>query len=100
MKSITYKDYKLVPCDASPDRFDLVVIKIRKKKDTEELYESEDLIGYGYTLEGILQKIIFIETDKSIKEEKITLKEYLEQFERMKNEVISEIKNLLNIKIS
>lgn len=100
MKSIIYKNYQLIPCDNAIGKFDLIGVKIRKKRDSEETYEAEDLIGYGFTLEQGVQNIIFLEVENSRTEEKITLKEYFEQFKKVKNEVISEIKNLLNVKIN
>ncbi len=61
---IEIKDYLLTPSENAKGRFDLSKKVIRTKKDTKETYESDDVIGYGMTLESCVGEIIAHELDK------------------------------------
>ena len=96
MNSIVYKKFKLIPCDNAVGKFDLFGPRIRTKKETSETYEIEDLIGYGFTIPEAIKQISFIETRNKITEDKVELKEYLEKFLQIKNEILKEFEKLIS----
>lgn len=96
--TITYLDYKIEPCDNAVGKFDLSRKGVSKKRDSEEIYEIEVNMGYAYTLESAIQKIIYLEIEK--KNETLTLKEYLNEFRKMKDEILNELKEVLTVKIN
>ena len=79
--TIEYKDYKAV-CNDS--RFDLYQVKTMvAEKDTKKFkkgdtYEKEITIGYGYSFESLLRRIVEAELER--KHKVITIREYIEEF--------------------
>ena len=93
---ITHLNYKLETSDNNPGKFDLIRIGTSKKKDSDETYEIDIVVGYGYTLESAIQKMIYLELEK--KNEVLTLKEYLKEFSEMKNKFVNDLNEVLNVK--
>lgn len=98
MNSIVYKKFRLSPCENAIGKFDLYGPRTRIKKETNESYEVEDLIGYGFTIPEAIKQISFIETSNNITEDKVELKNYLEKFLTIKNEILKEFEELLKVK--
>ena len=71
-------------------RFDLIEIVTRKKKDSEETYPAESVIGYDMTLENAINRII-LEKMKS-NEETVTFREFLDEYKKEKEEIEKLIK--------
>ena len=93
---ITYLDYKLEQSEHAPSRFDLIRKTIRTKRESEETYETDDIVGHGYLLENAIENIIYLEIKK--KNEILTLKEFLNEFRKEKELVLNELKEVLTIK--
>lgn len=89
---IKYKNYTLEPCSTCPDRFDLyeeVTATVKGKKERKDglkegdTYTRRDEIGYSYTLEGGLNKIIFCEANK--KQTVVDLKQFVDFYKAERN---------------
>lgn len=102
---IQYRDYRLIPCDNTIDRFDMfrVVERTKQAKEGEEesKYEGEQNIGYGMSLSYCFSKMINQETQDSFgKDQVITMKEYLDQFKKEKEALVAYIESVTTIKIN
>ena len=90
---IKYKNYTAKESDG---RFDLsFTTKIKAKEDTihrkkGDEYEIETVVGFGYTFETLIRRII--ENELSQNNEVMSLKEYINEFKELKNEIT----NILN----
>ena len=78
---LKYKNYKILPENG---RFNLFEIKATTIKKNTTKYKKGDkvkiinFIGYGFTFENLLKRIITNELEK--KKEIITLKQYIDTF--------------------
>lgn len=103
---IAYKQYRIEPADHAVGRYDLVE-EIEKQKlgegtkdnPTGEKYIFEEQISYGVTLERAIQSIITMETERNFKDKNATLKEFLEEYVKQKDELKRSIEQVLTIKI-
>ena len=86
---IEYKNY--VMKQTSNNRFDLQEKITRTKKGTEENYEALNDLAYDVRLEYAIELIVFEELRK--REETVTLKEYLREFKKEKEELL----NVINV---
>lgn len=75
---------------SSPNRFDLVEKVVRQKKDSEDTYEAENILGYDMKIESCINTII---SEKlKTKEETVTLKQFLEEYKKEKEQLLKTIK--------
>ena len=79
---ISYKNYIL---KQSGDRFDLYKTVIRTKKNSEETYQSEKDIGYGFTLENGVRRLIMEELANN--NDVVTLKQFIEDYNKEREEI-------------
>lgn len=93
---ITYKQYRIMPCENAPGVFDLNIITPRKKKETGEDYESYNNVGYGMQLESCIKRIIHLELNKD--NSVLSLSKYIKAYKEVSDEVVAEIKSQTNIK--
>lgn len=91
---ISYKDYRIVPCENAPGRFDLNEIVVRNKKDGGS-YESFNNHGYGMSFEKCLSDIVSIELRR--KQGVVSIGEYIKEFKEVSGIIISEIQNQTKI---
>jgi len=75
---------------SNSDRFDLVEKVVRSKKDSEETYEAENVLGYDMQIENCIKKII-AERLKDNKET-VSLKQFLEEYKKEKEQLLKTIK--------
>jgi hypothetical protein len=75
---------------SSPNRFDLIEKVIRQKKDSKDTYEAENVLGYDMSLETCVGNII----SEKLKENKetVTLKQFLEEYKKEKEQLLKTIK--------
>lgn len=104
---IKYKQYSITPAQNAVGRYDLSVTILRNKKvdktdvDSEpERYEAQSDMGYGMSLEGCLNQIVTNETNLGFGDAEATLKQYIDQYTKEKNELMVYIKNLTQLKIN
>jgi polyhydroxyalkanoate synthesis regulator phasin len=91
MSKLYYGNYILK--DNGFGSFDLFKKVSRKKNDSEETYESEQHIGYGYTLERAIKRTIHeLVEEEANKKEISTLKEYLEIY----RQEVEKLKQIIN----
>ena len=85
---IVEKDFIMKPSNDDSDFFDLTFMKRVKKRDTGN-YEIEpgDTL-YGLKLSHCLRKIAKKRTAKKYAEDRITLFEYLKEFQKQYEEVV------------
>ncbi|MFA5582750.1 MAG: hypothetical protein WDA09_00935 [Bacteriovoracaceae bacterium] len=93
---ISYKEYRMVPSENAPGKFDLNEIVERKTKGTGQLYQSFNNHGYGMSLERCMIYIITLELNK--KKSVVSIGEYIKEFKEERDVIISEIKNQTKIK--
>lgn len=75
---------------SSSNRFDLVEKVVRQKKDSEDTYEAENTLGYDMKIESCINTII---SEKlKTKEETVTLKQFLEEYKKEKEQLLKTIK--------
>jgi len=82
--NIEYKNY--VIAQSQSDRFHLQKKVLRKKKDDETEYEVLDDMAYDVKLDSAINFIIHEELSE--KKETVTLKEFLNEFKREKEELM------------
>ena len=71
------------------DRFDLVEIVERKKKNSEDTYSAESVVGYDMRIESCISRIIS-ERLKN-KKETVSLKQFLEEYKKEKEELTKQL---------
>lgn len=105
--NIIYKNFKIIPCENAPGRFDLLrIVKRRKlgggtKKDPQgEEYDATVDISLGTTLVGCIQDILHIQTVSELGEKDVSLPEFLQEWQREKSLLQAEFDKLFNIKIN
>lgn len=86
---IEYKEYRMVPSMNSAG-FDLIRKVERTKKDTTDVYEGEDVLGYDMRLESIVSTIIAIEMKKNVKT--VSLQVFLTEYNSQKSELMNYVK--------
>lgn len=72
------------------NRFDLIEKVVRNKKDSEETYEGENVLGYDMQIESCINLII-AEKFKDNKET-VSLKQFLEEYKKEKEQLLKTIK--------
>ena len=72
------------------NRFDLIEKVIRQKKDSEDTYEAENILGYDMQLESCINTIISEKLKD--KKETVTLKQFLEEYKKEKEQLLKTIK--------
>jgi hypothetical protein len=72
---------------ARADRFDLVQLVKKEKKDTGETYTSETVIGYDMRLETCISNIIFERLKRNTKTVKLT--EFLAAYKKEKEKILN-----------
>jgi len=88
MANLKYKNYILKPEGTT---FNLYEVRVPQKTKKTKKDFIEVLIGYNYSFEGVVKKMILLEI---VKDEKITtLQDYLREFKRLNRE-LKEIINL------
>lgn len=104
---IAYRRYILKPSDNATDRFDLSKSIVRTKKQNPftpeikpETYEDVDDIGYGMSLENCFQQIVSNETSKNLGEETVSIKQYIDQYRKEKEELVAHLLKVSQIKIN
>jgi len=89
---IKIHDYILTPSVNATRVWDLSQKITRNKVDkktrveTGETYEDEQMIGYGMRLEACIMQIIADNLNK--KEETVSLKQYLNEYKKEKDEIL------------
>ena len=83
---IKIREYNITPCMNAPKRYDLSKTVTKTKKSTGEKYEGTNDIGYGMPLESCIENIIFLEVNKG--NEITDLKQYIETYKKVKDEII------------
>jgi len=86
---IEYKSYLIKQTQSN--KFDLQEKITRTKKDTGESYEALSDLAYDVRLERAIELIVFEELRK--REETVTLKDYLKEFKKEKEELL----NVINV---
>ena len=91
---VKFKEYSLIPSVNAVERFDLYrTIKVTATKKlvsgvkAGQIYEKEEELGYGYSLESGIGKIIAYELIK--KNDVVDLKKYLSEYRAVKSEILS-----------
>lgn len=104
--NIIYKNYKIVPCENAPRRFDLLRVITRRKlgngtkKDPQgEEYQSTVDISLGSTLASCIEDIISLDTTSALEDRDVSILEYLEEVKKQRGLVQAEFNKLFNIKI-
>lgn len=84
---IKVDNFILKPSEGSPSRWDLYEKKIRKKKESDEEIEFEQIIGYSLQFDTCVKYIIHInlKKNKSVVELKDFIKMYNEEASRITN---------------
>lgn len=80
--NIKYKNYML---KQSGDRFDLYETVTRTKKETKENYLAEKDIGYGFTLNNPIKRMIMEELSKNTNT--VTLESFLQAYKKEKGDI-------------
>ncbi len=80
--------YRLTPISDSSPRFDLELLYEIKGKNPRSEFKVE---GYGYPLEVALERCAHYAANRKLKDEVITLKRYLDEFKKAKEEIKHEI---------
>jgi hypothetical protein len=79
--NLTYENYRLI---LNNERFDLLVKRKAEKhidfKPTGEFYDKEYLLGYAFTFEGAIKRIIF---DKIEQGPDLKLEEFVEEYKTL-----------------
>lgn len=89
MERIEGSFYRLTPINDSSPLFDLELLYDIKGKNPRSEYKIE---GYGYPLDAALERICHYAVRKNLKEEIVTLKEYIEEYGKRKAKLSSEIR--------
>ncbi len=77
--------YRLTQISDSSPRFDLELLYDIGGKNPRKEFKVE---GYGYPLETAIERCIYYATSKKFDKDKIvTLKEYLDEFKKTKEEI-------------
>jgi len=84
---IQYKNYIL---EQEENRFNLLIKGTGIKKGTTETFEKLDTIGYGFTLDAAIQRLILEELSKQ--EKTVFLGVFLKEYKKEKAELLGEIK--------
>lgn len=105
--TITYKQFKVTPCDHAPGKFDLYKVIQRKrmgdgtlKNPTGEEYDADVEVGFGMTLERCIESMIIISVDERLEDQTISLEKYLDEIKEEKNKFKEAFGQLFNIKIN
>lgn len=89
---LTYENYVAYSDDGRFNLYKIVMAKAEKDSEIRkkgEKYESESLVGYGYTFETLVKRII---TDVVISNEDVTtLKEYIKAYREASKIIINEM---------
>lgn len=85
---IVEKDFIMKPSGEDSDFFDLTFMKRVKKRDTGQYEIEPGNTLYGLTLSRCLKKIAHKRTAKKYAEERISLLEYLKQFQKDYEEIV------------
>ncbi len=87
--NIEYKSY-MIKLVSEYERFDLFKKVMRVNKSTQEEYESTKDLGYAMTMQACVERIIHEELRKE--EEVIQLEEFLKNYIKERNELLTKIK--------
>lgn len=85
---IVEKDFIIKPSGDDSDFYDLTFMKRVKKRDTGNYEIEPGNTLYGLTLSHCLRKIAKKRTAKKYEEDKITLLEYLKEFQKNYIEIV------------
>ena len=85
---IIEKDFIMRPSDSDSGRFDLIFMKKVKKKDTGRFEIEPGNTLYGLTLSHCLNRIAHKRTAKKYEEDRITLKEFLIEYQKNYREIV------------
>ena len=71
------------------DRFDIVEMVTRTKKDSEETYKAEQIIAYDTRLENAISRVVLEKLRE--KEKTVTLNEFLNEYKKEKELLTKQI---------
>ena len=90
--------YRIEPINDNSPRYDLYLLRTVKSKTNPR--EEFQLEGYGMPLESAIGRIIRYAINSKFKDEIITLKDYLNVFKQIKEEILEEIRVQYSIRKS